>query len=363
MTPPLKQTRGFTLIELLVVIAIIGILAGFLAIGLPRALEAAKIAKVENTFLQLRNILTEYLVDHGTYPPAYGYLDRDAVEFMRQQGTDIALLQIGALNQLQTTGTSLFQPRPLYTRPWMAYVGQHNNLDLYDPFSIAFDTDRDGDISRLEYAPFGSLDDSAQNFSFPTALYDPNNVAGVLQGDLERQFDSQGLRPILYFPINKRQFRKVAAEWLRNDRADPRPNDSALVNGTLMAQRFPPPSYDAYVLISVGPTANTWKLITDFKDSRDPKVWNRLDPGNYAPAYYYHVLGMAAYFMATRDAENYGQGPEGDGELDFEFRARTRRGQVESGTKLSPPPGRNSNDLPAPGWRKNAGPNIFVGEG
>ena len=69
-----KRTEGFTLVELLVVIAIIGILAGFIAVGLPRALNSAKLAKLDNVFLQVRNILTEYYVDHGTFPPAYGYL-------------------------------------------------------------------------------------------------------------------------------------------------------------------------------------------------------------------------------------------------------------------------------------------------
>ncbi|HPA04274.1 MAG TPA: prepilin-type N-terminal cleavage/methylation domain-containing protein, partial [Candidatus Hydrogenedentes bacterium] len=48
---------GFTLIELLVVIAIIGILAGFLAVGLPRALELAKIRDVETDFNGIRNAL------------------------------------------------------------------------------------------------------------------------------------------------------------------------------------------------------------------------------------------------------------------------------------------------------------------
>ena len=69
-----------------------------------------------------------------------------------------------------------------------------------------------------------------------------------------------------------------------------------------------------------------------------------------APAYYYHILGMAAYFMATRDADG---GGKGDGELDFEYRARTTRGQTNS----------ESNYLPDATRQRAPGPMIFVGEG
>ena len=353
MTSPLKPAHGFTLIELLTVIAIIGILASFLAIGLPRAIESAKIAKLENNFLQIRNILTEYYVDHGTYPPAYGYLDRDAVVFLRRVGgeraVDIADLSFAALNQFQTGNPfGLASPlRPVYTRPWMDFMGHHNNEDLYDNFSIAHDTDRDGDISRLEYAPFGTIDNN-QNFDFPYPLYDPNNVAGKLRNDLQRQLDSSGPRPLMYFPVNKRQIRKVSSVWYdfarsNNDPDNPRPNDAKSVNRRLGEMRFPPPTYDAYVLISVGPSANTWGMIYEFASPL-------MDQARYAPAYYYHILGMATYFMATRDAENRG---EGDGELDFEFRARTRRGQTDSA----------ANYLPDPAGGNAYGPMIFVGEG
>lgn len=346
MTAPLKQAQGFTLIELLTVIAIIGILIGFIAVGLPRAIESAKIAKIENTFLQIRNILTEYYVDHGTFPPAYGYLDRNAVAFLREQGVDIADLSLADLNQLQTNSSV----HPIYTRPWMDFVGAHNNRDLYDNFSIAYDTDRDGYISRLEFSPLGVLTDPAsQNYRFDLFpylnIYNPDNP-GALRDERDSQLNSEGPRPILYFPVNKRLFRKVAAEWFENDRANPRPNDSALVNGTLVEQRFPPPTYDAYVLISVGPSANTWGMIYELASGPNCLI---CQSSNYSPAYYYHILGMATYFMATRDAENRG---EGDGELDFEFRARTRRGQGDH----------PSNKLPDPAGRNAPGPMIFVGE-
>ena len=149
MTPPPKRIQGFTLIELLVVIAIIGILAGFLAVGLPRALESAKIAKLDNTFLQIRNILTEYYVDHGTFPPAYGFLSPEA------RGVDPDVLLAAIADDTVPVEIAFF------LQPWMAFVGQHSNEEMYDNFSIGYDTDRDGDISRLEYAPFGKLEDAA----------------------------------------------------------------------------------------------------------------------------------------------------------------------------------------------------------
>ena len=338
MTPPPKRIQGFTLIELLVVIAIIGILAGFLAVGLPRALESAKIAKLDNTFLQIRNILTEYYVDHGTFPPAYGYLSPEVRRLTRDEIID-------RLN----TGTRIDEV--FFTLPWMAFLGQHGNEEMYDNFSIAYDTDRDGDISRLEFAPFGTLEDPAiQRYSFANALYDPDNVLGVLQNDLDRQFDSQGPRPIFYFPVNKRLFRKVAAVWYsfaetNGEPDDPRPNDATSVNVRLENESFPPPSYDAYVLISVGPTASTWGMIYEFASTL-------MDQAAYEDVYYYHVLAMATYFMATRDAE---MGGTGDGELDFDFRARTRRGQAKNPGNYLPTALRADRNAP--------GPIIFVGEG
>lgn len=345
-----KSRQGFTLIELLTVIAIIGILAGLIAAGLPRALMAAKKARLENTFLQIRNILTEYMVDHGTFPPAYGYLDRDAVKFISSEGGNIASMSFAELQDLQT-GNPFGLPtplRPVYTRPWMAFVGKHNIEDLYDDFSVAYNTDRDDDISRLEYAPFGRIRDAAsQSYNFPTAIYHPDNVYTSLTGDLQRQFDSQDRRPIIYIPVNKRQVLKVARVWFNfaQDSANPdnpRPNDAEEVNRTLSQMAFPPPSYDAYVLISVGPNINTGGIIYDFAGPL-------LDQIEYSPAYYYHVLGMATYFMATRDAERRG---EGDGELDFDYTARTTRGQVDSPGNYLPGPNRNA-----------PGPIIFVGEG
>jgi len=358
-----KRTSGFTLIELLVVIAIIGILAGFIAVGLPRVLTSAKLAKLDNVFLQVRNVLTEYYVDHGSYPPGYGYLDRNAVEYLRNSlDIDITGYSLDQINDLQTDtnvqGTGR-RVRPVHTRPWMDFLGLHNNDDMLDLFSIAYDTDADAEISRLEFTPAGRLSDPAnQSYAFDGNYYEVyggHNDAGVLLSDRNEQLDSQGPRPLLYFPINTRQFRKVAAGWYdqaaadsERTQSDPRPDDSDLgANPALLDTSFPPPNYDAYVLISVGPNIHTGGLIYELTNNSDCDMCL----GEYgSPAYYYHILGMAAYFMASRDGESGGQG---DGELDFDYRARTTRGQVDS----------DSNYLPDRGRQRAPGPVIFVGEG
>ena len=347
MTCPRRRTEAFTLVELLVVIAIIGILAGFIAVGLPRAIESAKLAKLDNTFLQIRNILTEYYVDHGTFPPAYGYLSP-----ITRGSTSVEIQEF-----IDDSDNDIDESVVYFLKPWMAYMEHHTNVDLYDSFSTQFDTDRDGDISRLEFSPLGTLINvGSGRYAFPVNLYDPDSLSTEVEDDLNEQFESRDdPRPLLYFPINLRQFRKLENDWFRrasgNDSpSDPRPVFSPGGSDVLANLTFPPPNYDAYVLMSVGPTSNTWKMVTDLSDFDDERIFNRLNPNSYRPQYYYHILGLTAYFMATRDSEKNG---EGDNELDFDFTARTKRGQARN----------DNNKLPDFEGRRAAGPVIFVGEG
>lgn len=340
------STRGFTLVELLVVIAIIGILAGFIAMVLPRAIEKAKIARLTNTFTQMRNALTEYYVDHNSYPPAYGYLDRNAAQALKRAGINLRTLTEADLNTIQTSNAAAqasflgYTPaspiRLVYTTPWLHYLGYYNNRDVYDKFSIGYDTDMNQAISRLEFSPIVKpADPGAQTYNFANELYIGTN----LSGQVDLQLNANEERPLIYIPVNQRQARKVASAFFDLNPNDPRPR-AGQINAALQNMEFPPPSYDAYVLISVGPAANTGGIPLHFGL---PGV----NLNDYDAAFYYHVLGMLTYFMASRDAENQGRG---DGELDFDFRGRVR-GTQRGGPFYNLPDG-----------SAHPGPIIFVGK-
>ncbi len=348
-----QSSPGFTLVELLVVIAIIGILAGFIAIALPGAIERAKIARLENTFLQLRNALTEYFVDHDSYPPAYGYLDRTAkIQLVRSIGeNNFNGLTEAQINDIQTSSRSEQAPlfggeapesplRLVHTTPWLHYINQYNNRDVYDNFSTGYDVDQTDTISRLEFSPIVPPADpgASQIFNFPRQLYTLDN----LEEQVQAQLNANERRPLIYIPVNKRQARKVASrfyELAEIEGGDARPR-AGQFNDVLANMEFPPPRYDAYVIISVGPAEHTGGI-----PLRDGLPGVNLN--NYEEVYYYHVLGMLTYFMATRDGENQGRG---DGELDFDYRGRVR------GTQSGP------DFYKLPDGSNRPGPIIFVGE-
>ncbi len=100
---------------------------------------------------------------------------------------------------------------------------------------------------------------------------------------------------------------------------------------------FPPANYDAAVLISLGPDGNTRGLLPE------PGGLPAAVTNGVAPAYAYHVLGIVAYFMASRDAD-------ASGALDFDFRGRTRGGEAKN----------PNNQLPDPLAPNGQGPMILV---
>ncbi|MCH7908291.1 MAG: type II secretion system protein, partial [Candidatus Hydrogenedentes bacterium] len=180
MNAPHLRRAGFTLIELLTVIAIIGILTAFTAAVLPNILEKARLTNTQNVANQLRILLTAYYTEHGTYPPAYGYIK---------------------LDKFGTQGIQIVQPDDFVTLPWMATLGEHGNLDLYDPFSTAVDVNVDEVIEMLEYSPVGGHNAAAYaagevEKGFFTRVY--NATADIVLDDaVDLQF-AEEKRPFIY---------------------------------------------------------------------------------------------------------------------------------------------------------------------
>ena len=340
MNAPHLRRAGFTLIELLTVIAIIGILTAFTAAVLPNILEKARISNTVNVANQLRILLTAYYADHGTYPPAYGYIKPD--EF----GTQGILLEQNP-------------PNDFVTIPWMAALGVHEVLDLYDPFSTEVDVNTDNTIEMLEYSPVGghkAADYAAGEVEqgFFTRVYNATADA-ILDIDVNLQFTEEK-RPFIYIPINKRQYKRMKEGWPGGN--DPRPDDGTAVNNDFADLRFPPPSYDAYVLISLGPYRNypsTEPLFGLLYDSV-PAGFSFIDLANAAypvavnaegtevrQLYRYHYMAMATYYMATRDADE-------NGKLDFDF--LTRKNEDEAAG--------NRNRFDDPDFSNIGGPLIFL---
>lgn len=269
-----REKRGFTLVELLVVIAIIGILAGFIVGGVSRAREKAKIADANNTMRQIETMIVEYYTTHNTYPPAYGFLSKEAFKLSKdaRRGDEDLPGKAYVLDIEDTVNNDGY----FVTESYLYQLGLQNNLEYYDPFALdSTDTDYDGTIGRLEYNPTDGINDFVSDYSTT-----PESIQ----------------RPFIYIPINQRQFRRVKEIW----------DDPAQGNGfpdfdnpKLRDLEFPPASYDSFIIASAGVVANTQGLIYDVGTGN-----GKLDETFYEPNYAYHIAAMATYYILTRDFDN-----------------------------------------------------------
>ncbi|NUM54822.1 MAG: type II secretion system protein [Candidatus Hydrogenedentes bacterium] len=279
------RAAGFTLIELLTVIAIISILAGLTAVVLPGVLERAKITDAVADMRAISTSLHGYFTEEGTYPPGYGY------QLFSQQSAAPA--------------TYNHHPYTFEAGIDVAIDAYNSSGDAYDRFSQNYDTNEDGTLQMLEFIPLG--DTGFLNIA-PNADPYPG-------GSLLTAFPSMtgSKRPYVYVPYYKKDVERMhrlgggawnGAAW----------NPAFVGDQTL----FPPPQYDAFVLLSVGPLNNTRGIISPPNES----AW-LTSTGETMPQRAYYVLGMRAAYLATRDAGN-------DNILDFDYRARLREGQAKA---------------------------------
>lgn len=300
----MSRAKGFTLIELLTVMAIISILAAMVMVVGPRVLERAKLRRLDSALRQVSIALTAYYTDNRSYPPGYGY--------------------IGFAHAQDRNAPSDPSKDPGYYHliPYMHILGYHGDDNMYDEFSDSYDTDRDGVLSLLEFSPHGELQqDGKFKFDFKNwPRYMGPGTSG-LQEEETRQLDAKS-RPFVYIPINKQQFSRVQKYWIKKNAKyaevwDPTDPDFP------MGITFPPRTYDAFVLISVGPGGSTFGLLPEPLGVDAESADNSRD--------LYHITGLRAYFMATRDLN-------ANGVLDFDFRSRTQLGEAapELGNELPP---------------------------
>jgi len=314
-----RRVRGFTLIELLTVIAIIAILAGLTFAVLPRVRERAKLRRMENSLVQIRTAMTAYFADNNSYPPGYGFVKWSAKD-----------MNPGALPE-----------KDLYwLKPYMVFLRFQGDQSLYDEFSEGYDTNRDNQIDLAEFLPVGVKNMGSNVVTLPEERYDRAGNNSKPQGELARLLDEER-RPFVYAPVNMRQFNKARRYWLERGRVLADVWDPA--DPLLQGVTFPPPSLDAYVLISVGPAANTSGVVPEPLGTEDPRD-------------VYHILALRTFFLASRDLND-------NGALDFHFESR-RQGEAKLVYDVRVSANQNlsgvDNKLPGPKDRDNWGPYIFV---
>ena len=285
---------------LVAAIVVFGLASAFLVAGGPsRSFE--RLVRAEANMDNVAKSLAWFAAQNGNvigYPPAYGYLNSEA---------------LGKPVESLTDSDHVLEP---YT----ATTGIHAIENGYQvpKWAMSFDNNGDGKLGLMEYLPIGSKASSGEDFIFSTTLYTGQNTP---QSDdvkqVAGQLEEDRLRPYVYVPFNTQQLKAVRAYWTTHsdalgesfDRSDP----------LLAPLTFPPETYDGFVLIGNGPGGNDGGL-TGVDPPGRPGV-------DYDEHYVYHVLGLRIAFLATRDGTG-GAKPgeatsrEPDGLLDFDFQDR-----------------------------------------
>lgn len=313
-----SRRKGFTLIELLTVIAIIAILAGITFSAIPRVLERAKLRKLDGIFHGLEVAMATYATRAGTsggYPPAYGFL----------------------LASARGKATNEILPTDYFTKPYGALIELNKAADIYDNFAQTGDSNRDLQIGTLEFSPIGQQNVANGSFTYYNTPYTGPSSPN-LSDEVAAQIDAQEA-PVRYVPVNIAQYKRARRYWIE-EAQDPLASTWNANSPLLQGMAFPPPKYDAYVLISVGPGGESFDVLAE--------------PPQGAPfAYRYHIAAMRTFFLATRDLN-------GDNILDLDFRQASSQRGLEYTVSVPNGPTYNVNNLlPSPIKPAGFGPVIF----
>ncbi|MCC6794597.1 MAG: type II secretion system protein [Candidatus Hydrogenedentes bacterium] len=267
------RAAGFTLIELLTVIAIISILAGLTAVVIPRVLEKAKVTDAVTDMAQIATALQGYYTENGTYPPGYGY-------------------------EIFQPNAGINDPIYFYHRSYTDYLGITDAVKQYDRFSEDYDTNGNTSLQLLEFLPLpGSVWYGLTSDQTP---YDGTQTVDDAPDKL-----SSSERPYIYIPYAKKDVDRMR-------RLDPNWNGQTWNNDFIRATNIvPPPQYDAFILMSVGPLNNTRGLISP--PGGNESAW--LNATDEAPQDHYYMLAMRAAYLALVDGND-------DGRLDLDYVAR-----------------------------------------
>ncbi len=191
-----SRMKGFTLIELLTVLAIISILAAMIMAVGPRVIERAKLRRLDNALRQVNTALTAYYTDNMTFPPGYGY-----VSFVHQKDRD-------------APADPALDSGYYHLAPYMYLMGYHADGGLYDEFSDSYDTDRDGQLSLLEFAHVGDRQpDGKYKFDWTAWPRYMGEAVPALDEEMDRQLNADS-RPFIYIPVNKQQFKRAQKYWI-----------------------------------------------------------------------------------------------------------------------------------------------------